>query len=64
VAVVINTVFDHSHRRRQDFLQGWAKIEAPSGKRLRREVEAPHAGDERGEVWGGSCRTQTFNNCL
>ena len=29
------------HRRRQDILQGWAKIEAPSGKRRRREVEAP-----------------------
>ena len=29
------------HGRRQNFLQGRAKIEAPSGERRRREVEAP-----------------------
>ena len=38
-------------RRRQNFLQGWEKIEAPSGKRRRREVEAPQVtrGERSGE---------------
>jgi len=38
------------HRRRLDFLQGWAKIEAPSGKRRRREVDSPQV--TRGERSG------------
>jgi len=43
----------NDHRRRQDFLPGWAKIEAPSGKRRRREVEAPQAmrGERSGEEY-------------